>query len=86
MPELFMFKESASGREWPGATIDIRQMSAVSDLVKKLSPRPDYSHRHYEPRAGSELYKVYSGNTNRCLFSPINYMRRKLNEITLSLG
>ena len=41
---------------------------------------PKRLYRHNAPRPGKEVYKVYGASTNRFLFSPLNMMRRKLNE------
>ena len=68
--------------------LSVRQEEAFMKLAIKMSESNRYAHwfplRLYRDGVTvrrKEKYKVYRASTGRCLNSPLNLMRRKLNEL-----
>ena len=68
--------------------LDTRRHNAFLEFAKKLSSNSRYSswfpkkvYRHHSPRPGAETYKLYPTTTERYLKSPVNSMRRLLNDL-----
>ena len=67
--------------------LDCRRENAFLELAKKLSESPVFSRwfpRRTERRQGLrhlDIYKTYPATTERYMKSPLNRMRRKLNEL-----
>ena len=68
--------------------LDVRRERAFLKLATKLSQDnrfaswfPLRAHRHNQPRPGSEKYKIFHSSTARYFRSPLNMMRRCLNDV-----
>ena len=73
--------------------LDFCREQAFLAFAKKLSNSHDFKHwfprrvyRHHQPRPGQELFKVYGGTSERYLKSPLNAMRRALNNEIAALA
>ena len=67
--------------------LDTRREAAFLEFAKKASENPRFASwfpRQLNRRLGlrrTEAYKLYPANTERYLKSPLNRMRRKLNDL-----